>query len=648
MRKSAASWTIKILLFLLVLSFISFYGWRLGQGSHSVHYAAQVNGDPIRIRDVQIEFEQMVQTYKQYGLLNGNMSDQMMGMIQANVLSGMIDRKVKVSAAPAMGIVESKEQVKKMIVKNFADKNGNFDYERYKMVLQNFFHTTPGDYEDGIGESLIANRFDRLFEDTSYVTEPELRNTYLLRNEKVNLSYAVIDPGQPRFAKSEMGSAADLEKYYQAHLDQYKVPEKREVEIAWIDVRDLADPSNSDLEAMLKENFKESDAAATGERIRAAHILLKISEEGNNEATQMARASSLLSKLHAGTPFADLARRESEDSTQAEGGDLGYFAHGQMVKEFDAAAFALKKGEVSGLVKTNFGVHIIQLLDRIAAGPVTVERLKPELVYRWKKKEADSQQSDKLFESAKQMLEGIKSKGGKSDLKSAISDPRIHHLGPSAWARSDSIPGVPDADAILRSAWELKPEEVGNPIRGFLSKNSYIVRLIKIVAPTTPPFSQVQEKVKGDYSKERAAEAAKSFAEKTFNQWKTGKKPFVASAKAEKLEVKETGDFVRASTNILPVIGKSETLMNEAFQLTPESPYVSAPAFIDGKYYLVALKSKTDPNWKTFETDKENLRHGAEEELSRSERLQPWTEALRKKAKIQRYSQATAAVPTED
>ena len=112
-----------------------------------------------------------------------------------------------------------------------------------------------------------------------------------------------------------------------------------------------------------KEKFK------TDEQIRASHILVK------DEKT----AQDVEAQLKKGANFADLAKKYSTDSTAAKGGDLGWFDKGKMVPEFDKAAFALKDGETSGIVKTNFGYHIIKVIGRRPAGYAPFEEVKEQI-----------------------------------------------------------------------------------------------------------------------------------------------------------------------------------------------------------------------------------------------------------------------------
>ena len=122
-------------------------------------------------------------------------------------------------------------------------------------------------------------------------------------------------------------------------------------------------------EAEVRAYYEEHRASFTRpEQIRARHVLVKVAPTASAEEKARARGriEAILAEARAGAPFPDLARRRSEDATAAEGGDLGFFARGQMVGPFEEAAFALQPGELSGVVETVFGFHVIQVEDRRA------------------------------------------------------------------------------------------------------------------------------------------------------------------------------------------------------------------------------------------------------------------------------------------
>jgi peptidyl-prolyl cis-trans isomerase C len=135
----------------------------------------------------------------------------------------------------------------------------------------------------------------------------------------------------------------------------------------------------ADIDAFYKQN---PDKFQQGERVRASHILIRVEEnaDAKTKETARAKAADVLKQLKSGKDFAELAKHYSQDpGSAANGGDLGYFMQGQMVGPFEQAAFALKPGEMSEVVETPFGFHIIKAADRQAARTVPIDEVKPQI-----------------------------------------------------------------------------------------------------------------------------------------------------------------------------------------------------------------------------------------------------------------------------
>jgi len=147
------------------------------------------------------------------------------------------------------------------------------------------------------------------------------------------------------------------------------------------------------------ERFQEDEA------VRASHILIRVAADADDAAKQKARseAESVLEKLRGGGDFAALAKEHSQDASAAQGGDLEFFSRGQMVPPFETAAFALKAGEVSEIVETQFGLHIIKVTDRRAARTVPFTEVTQQI--------REFLQGQKRQEATTAFIDSLKSKG---------------------------------------------------------------------------------------------------------------------------------------------------------------------------------------------------------------------------------------------
>jgi len=186
--------------------------------------------------------------------------------------------------------------------------------------------------------------------------DAEVDDEYRRRNEKVKLD--VVPVTAEAFRSQVSASEQDLQAAFDKDKEKYRIGEKRAIRYALVSVdgvRQRVTVPEAELEAFYTQNKAQY---TTPGQVRASHILLQT--EGKDDAAVKARAEGLLARARGGEDFAALAKANSEDQGSAQnGGDLDYFGRGRMVPEFEQAAFALKPGEISELVKSQFGYHII-------------------------------------------------------------------------------------------------------------------------------------------------------------------------------------------------------------------------------------------------------------------------------------------------
>src|SRR4029450_1592727 len=196
------------------------------------------------------------------------------------------------------------------------------------------------------------------------LTDKEVEQEYRRRNDKVKL--AIVSITADAFRSQVMAADAELSTYFDAHQADFRIPEERRIRYLLVDIDAIRTKTvvpPADIERAYNANIEQY---STPEQIRASHILLKT--EGKDDAAVKAKAEELLKQARAGADFADLAKKHSEDEARAkDGGDLDYFGRGRMVPEFDQAVFAMQPGTISDLVKTQYGYHIIKLVDKKSA-----------------------------------------------------------------------------------------------------------------------------------------------------------------------------------------------------------------------------------------------------------------------------------------
>lgn len=267
-------------------------------------------------------------------------------------------------------------------------RDGQFDPGLYDIVLRNA-DLTPQRYEKQLRASAIARQMESAFSMSPIVTNAELAAFARLESQQRQVTSATVSPS--RFLSTVTVSAAEVGQYYDAHQDSYRVPERVRLAYAML-AADALTADSAVGEADLRAAYEaEAERFGTPERRTASHILIEAKRgDAAAEKAALESATAIRKKLLAGADFAAVARESSADSgSAAAGGDLGEIRPGAMVAEFEAAVKALKAGEISEPVQTQFGYHIIKLTSLVPAKRQPFESVRPAILAELKKKRAE-------------------------------------------------------------------------------------------------------------------------------------------------------------------------------------------------------------------------------------------------------------------
>ncbi len=276
------------------------------------------------------------------------------------------------------------------------------------------------EFEDNLRQSLLVDKLRAALTDWVAVTDSELEAEFTRRNEKVKAEIVVFSADRLRDQVSV--TDADVASFFESHKEDYRVGERRKIKYALVDVEQLrarAVVLPGEVEKYYRDNEPQY---TTAEQVRASHILLKT--EGKDEAAVKARADALLKQVKGGADFAALARKESEDDqSKAQGGDLDYFGRGRMVKEFEDVAFSLPVGQVSEVVKSSFGFHIIKVTDKKPEAKRSLDEVRQQITDQLAFERAQTQATAMADQIAKE----------------AKTPADLERVAQSAWARGDRV-----------------------------------------------------------------------------------------------------------------------------------------------------------------------------------------------------------------
>jgi peptidyl-prolyl cis-trans isomerase D len=555
---------------------------------------AEVNGHELKVSDFQYRYQTQMQAYRQQ--FGANMNDQLMRQlgIDQQVLTQMIDEQVALIEADRQGIHVSDEELAQQIFSiPGLQENGQFIGEqRYEqLLLSQNPPMTKSQFEDGLRRSMILDKLRSAVTDWIAVSDADLEREYKRRNEKVKLQVVALTAD--KFRSQVTVYDAEVSAYFEMHKADYRIGEQRRVKYLLLDREQarqrVAVPEN-DIQRYYNDNILQYQ---TPERVRASHILLNTG--GKDEAAVRKQAEELLAKIKGGADFAELAKKYSEDpGTKEKGGDLDFFPRGQMVPEFENAAFSMKPGQVSDLVKTQYGFHIIKVVDKQAGVTQPLDSVRTQIQQLLASQIADRQITDR----SRQLADRIKN-AGDLDKAAAEQGQKVEESG--FFQRTEPVPGLGVAPQVADAAFRLEDGKASEPLSS--SRGPVFVTVSGKKDAYTPKLDEVKDRVREDLIRARAKELSQQRAAEIASKLK-GASDFAAAAKALGFEAKDSQLAARDSA--WPDIGVSRAVDSVAFTLPKGG--VSDPIQTDDATVVVRAVDRDDVTPDEFRVARERFR----------------------------------------
>lgn len=585
--KSFVMWLI-IAAFVLTI----FYAWgmksaRLKGGTKN--WLATVGSETISVEEYEKEYRQ---TMEQFRDVPPELMKQL--NLKQQVLDRLVNQQILADNAEKMGIEAGDKEVASFIeaIQAFQE-NGAFSSQSYKAILaQN--RLTPALFESQQRKMLMIQKLQKLIQDSAKVSDDEIHDAYVHKNEKIVSDYALITFQNHR--PQENPSEQELEKYFARHKDDFRTQEQINVIFSTITPQDLFNEIQVTEEEINNFYSIHSSEFVQPAKVHARHILIRVPDDAGSETEKAAREKMIhiLKEARGGTDFASLAVKYSEDSTASQGGDLGFFGPGEMVANFERAAFALNPGEISPVVRTPFGFHIIKMEERQDEKKKTLNEVRGEII-----RELKTDSGIKLARKKSRLLyaEIRKTK----DFRKTLGEAKIPVRETGFFSRKDAlIQGVPSDlnKRFSEEAFSAGEEGIGGVIKG---ENVYILlQVIGRNAPGIPPLNDVRQAVGEEVLQEKGKSNAESNA-KNMVQSLLDKIPFnEAAVKAGVKDAGTTEPFTRDQTVMPP------DFVKRAFALSPEKPAAYIPA--ENGFYVIALKEKQPADETAFQAASEEIK----------------------------------------
>jgi peptidyl-prolyl cis-trans isomerase D len=559
--RNAQTWVIKGVLLAVVLAFVItiFYQWGVRSGGGPTHSeVATIFGQPISIREFQRVYNALQQQYRSiFRMQEVDLNERF--NFREMALEELTKRAILLRLAEQYGVVITQQELEDSIAEMAPfQEQGRFSFARYQAVLRSQVPPmTPRQFEAQQRQALLLQKVITLLTEGMQVTDAEVAQTYRHDNERVAVRYVMLTA--PSLEAQVTVTDEELQGYYEAHKEAYRAPEQRQIRYVALLWQRFLQPYNPTAEEVNDYYTRHLETFQRPEQVWARHILFKVasSASAEQEAQARARAEAVLAALQNGEDFATLAKQHSEDTATAEqGGDLGYFPRGQMVAPFEEVAFSLPVGQLSGVIRTPFGWHILRVEDRREAETKPLAEVEQEIrdkIREEKARDAAATFADDLLTAIEANPQQFVTLAQQHELE-VITTPFIPATG-----RIEGVEGVPD---LVKRVFAMP--ELGVDIQQGQDGTHYILQTAAIRPSTIQEFSVVKDRVAQDLRTQKSVELARQQVEEWATQLRAGT-PMAELAAAQSAQMVETGLFKRRDP--VPQLGQQAAFSRAAFGL---------------------------------------------------------------------------------
>ncbi|HJX27029.1 MAG TPA: SurA N-terminal domain-containing protein [Thermoanaerobaculia bacterium] len=501
------SWILWVVIGLFVLLvFVDFGTLAGGQGSGGAAPAVRVGDREVTMEEFERQYRQLEGFYRQMqgDQFTPEMARQM--GLPAQALSQVVGQEILLAEAERLGIAVTDAELRERILEEsvFRDPQGRFvGREEYERILrQNRLSVSA--FEADMRQQILLEKLNNMLSAGIYVSDAEVERAYRDQVERAKIRYVQLP--RARFAQAQV-TPAELQSYFQANKEQYKLPEQREGGYLLVEPDKLRDQANL-TDQQVREYYDANQAEFTRpEQVQARHILLRTPDPAAEGAVR-ARLEEVKKRIQGGADFGAVAAEVSEEPGAKERkGDLGWFGSGQMVPEFEQAAFGARQGDVVGPVKTSFGFHLIQVTGRRPPGVTPFEEAREQIRAR-----LSFTRAQELAEAkAKELAASIAKNPPKSaeDLaKLAQGNPGVSTGTAGKFGAQEPIPNFGYAPALTTAAFAIEKEggvseAVQVPPRGWA-----VFWLKDIHEPRVPELTDVEPRVRAALTAQKQQELA--------------------------------------------------------------------------------------------------------------------------------------------
>ena len=441
-----------------------------------------------------------------------------------------------------------------------------------------------GQFEENMRKSQLGLRLRNLAEDAAVVSPKDVEAEYARRNVKLKIDYVSFNSEKMKSLVNP--SETDMRALFNNSRTNYPVGEKRNMTVLVADENVIAGQLEMP-DAELRSAYNRMiEKFKTPERVRARHILVMTKDKPEaDQAKLKEKAEGILKQLKGGADFADLAKKNSDDPSSAvKGGDMDWFGHGRMVPEFDAAAFKLNAGQMSDLVKTEYGYHIIQTQEKEAARVKPFEEVRGEVI-------ADAKRG-KVLELMQQTIEKARVEVAKDpgQVEAIGAKYKLQVIKGEKIGNGEALPVLGAAGDLTGAAFGVKVNGVTNVVQPQSGKLAIAV-VTAISAARLAEFEEARDRIKEAFQNVKSQELAQRKAKEAADKMLVAGSDWKAIAKSMGAELKTSADF--APDGSIDGLGGA-TMLGDLLRKPVGSS--AGPISIVGQWVVARIAERKEPD----------------------------------------------------
>jgi peptidyl-prolyl cis-trans isomerase D len=508
-RDKISGWFATVFLGAIAVVFI-FWGIRFE--SSATASAAKVNGERIPLDKTRKAWQERQAQLQQ--MLRDELPDELVKSEQKRLLDDMIRRELLKQQADKLGYRVGDRKLAETLTQFEAlQVDGKFSRDRYVALLRQQGRT-EGEFERQLREELEIDELRKGIAISAFVTPGEMRRREELEGEERDVDHATI--ATAGYGTGVTVTAEQVAAWYEAHKADYMTQETVDLQYLELDVASVAAEVAVTDEALHKYYDEVvAERYTLPEQRRSRHILV---ETGSDAAASKAKAETLLKRVKDGEDFAKLAKENSDDpGSKEQGGELGWSGREAYVKPFADALFALKPGEQSGIVTTQFGYHIIQLEEVRPASQKPFDEVRAELESDYRREQAQSRfydESQQLADDSFAALTELESVAAKLKIPLATVQ-GYTRAGGGAFGSEKAVIDAVFSPEVLEERQNSQPIPIGDD-------KVVVLRVVDHKLPQQRPLEAVHADIETTLRADAARHAASAAAQTVVDGLKTG------------------------------------------------------------------------------------------------------------------------------